>query len=190
MSTSRVDRRRGEVLGTAAAFLATMSVAACEQPSGSGARSPADQAAFMEHTRCIAGDDDATLAPVLSASSVQNVEPLYATLEGAKSGLHAELRGATVVVAALPGMTAEWLDRALECHSAREALGHAPAPSADPFWLPGSSVDIDVRSARDGFNVAVTGYSPDDARQILARANAFVKSKSSDSPQKTVDAQH
>jgi len=71
-----------------------------------------------------------------------------------------------------------------------EALGHAPAPPADPLWMPGSSVDIDVRSARDGFNVAVTGYSPDDARQILARANAFVKSKSSDSPQKTVDAHH
>jgi hypothetical protein len=95
-----------------------------------------------------------------------------------------------VVVAALPGMTAEWLDRALEFHSAKEALGHASVVSADPFWLPGSSVDIDVRSARDGFNIAVTGFSPEDARQILARASAFVKSKSSDTPQKPVDVEH
>jgi hypothetical protein len=85
MSTSCVDRRLGGISGTAAALLAMMSVVACGQSPGSGARGPADQAAFMEHTRCLAGDDDATLAPVLGSSAVQNVEPLYATLEGAKA---------------------------------------------------------------------------------------------------------
>jgi hypothetical protein len=144
----------------------------------------------MEHTRCLAGDDDATLAPVLGANAVQNVEPLYATLEGAKAGLHAELRGATVVVAALPGMTAEWLDRALECHSAKEAIGHASVVSADPFWLPvPASTSMSARHGTDSMS-PWTGFSPEDARQILARASAFLKSKSSDTPQKPVDVEH
>jgi len=181
---------RGELAGATAAFLVMMSGAACNQGSGPDARSPADQAAFMERTRCAPDDDDASLTPVLGGGAVQKVEPLYTTVEGAKMGRQSELRGATVVVAALPGMTAEWLDRALECHSAREVLGHAAVASADPFWLPGSSVDIDVRSARDGFDVAVAGYSSEDARQILARANAFVKSKASDAAPRTVEAAH
>ncbi|MGO9837371.1 MAG: hypothetical protein ACLP1X_24525, partial [Polyangiaceae bacterium] len=74
------------------------------------------------------------------------------------------------------------LDRALECHGAKEALGHTTAASDDPFWLPGSSVDIDVRSAKDGFDVAVSAYSSSDAHQVLARANAFAKSKTSIAP--------
>jgi len=168
--------------GTKHAFLLAVATAACAQSATQGARSPADQAAFMERTRCAADDDDKALAPVLSGDAVQGVRPLYSTVESAKGGRQSELRGVTVVVAALPGMTAEWLDRALECHSARNTLGHAPAASADPFWLPGSNVDIDVRSAKDGFDVAVTGYSPTDARQILDRASAFEKAKTSAVP--------
>ena len=95
----------------------------------------------MERTR-YAGDDDKAVAPVLGGGAGQSVQPLYSTVPGAKSGPQSELRGVTVTIAALPSMTAEWLDRALECNSAKVTLGHAP----------------------------------DDARQILDRANAF-KSK-------------
>jgi hypothetical protein len=182
VSTSRTDRSHRII----AVFVLAAATAACAEPS---ARTPADQAAFMERTRCASDDDDKALAPVLSGDAVQRVQPLYSTVEGAKTGPQSELRGATVTVAALPGLTAEWLDRALECHSAKEMLGHEPAPSDDPFWLPGSSVDIDVTSDRDGFNVAITAYSANDARQILTRANAFAKSKASAAP-KTGEASH
>lgn len=161
--------------GIATVLLLALPMAGCGGPSGQTVKTPADQAAFMERTRCAADDDEKALGPVLGGEAVQRVQPLYSTVEGAKTGHMAELRGATVVVQALPGLTAEWLDRALECHSAREALGHTSAPSDDPFWLPGSSVDIDVRSARDGFDVAITAYSSSDARQVLTRANAFAK---------------
>jgi hypothetical protein len=157
-------------------FLAA-TAAACGESSPQGVRSPADRAAFMESTRCATDDDEKSIAPVLSGSAVQGVQPLYNTLEGSKSGVQAALRGATIKVAALPGVTSEWLDRALECHSAKVTLGHLPGAPDDPFWLPGSAVDIDVRSARDGFDVAITGYSSEDARQILDRANAFAKAK-------------
>jgi len=131
----------------------------------------------MEKTRCTEADDQ-TLAPVLSGSAVISAQPLYSNAgSSGKNGPQPELRGATLSVSALSGMTPEWLDRALECHSARVVLGRVQASANDPFWLPDSSVDIDVRPAKDSFDVAVSAYSADDARKILDRATAFARTK-------------
>jgi hypothetical protein len=151
-----------------------LTTAACSE-STPPAKNPAGQAAFMERTRCGPADDEATIAPIIGGAAVQSVQPLYSDVENMKAGLQHELRGVTISVAALPGVTAEWLDRALECHSARATLGHAPAASNDPFWLMGSMVDIEVRSAKDGFLIDVIGFSSQDAQQILSRAAAFQK---------------
>lgn len=146
----------------------------CESP----AKSAADQADFIERTRCGPEVNESALAPVLDGQSVKEVGPLYATIEGgSKSGEQARLRGALITVNALPGVTAEWLDRELECHAASLALGQAKSTPDDPFWLPGSAVDIDVRPAKDGFLIGVAGFSSADARQILDRAQAFAKAK-------------
>jgi hypothetical protein len=107
---------------------------------------------------------------------------LYSSVEFGKSGEQSQLRGAVLAVTALPGVTAEWLDRELECHGARLTLGRGPSSPDDPFWLPGSSVDIDVRPSKDGFIIGVAGYSSADARQILDRAQAFVKAKQAPAP--------
>jgi hypothetical protein len=157
--------------------IVVVALTACAETAAKPSHTATDQATFMERTRCGTQDDEATIAAVINGSAVQNVRPLYSDIENAKAGLSHELRGATITVAALPGVTPEWLDRALECHSAKETLGHAPAPSNDPFWLPDSLVDIEVRSAKDGFLVDVIGYSSADAKQILDRANAFAKAK-------------
>ena len=175
------SRTRRNVVAATSTLLA-VATAACGQSSPQGAKTPVDHAAFMERTRCTADDDGKMLAPVLGGSAVAGVQPLYSTVGGAKSGLQSELRGATVSVAALPGVTAEYLDRALECYSAKAVLGHGPTASDDPFWLPGASVDIDVRSNKDGFDIAVAGFSPEDAQKILARANAFGKAKTAPPP--------
>lgn len=172
MSTS-FELSRLAVLG---ALGACAIVAPACGPSTAGARSPADQAAFMERTRCGADDDEKTIAPVLTGSAVVSVQPLYAAAGGSKSGPQSELRGATVTVSALPGVTAEWLDRALECHGAKAMLGRVQAGN-DPFWLPDATLDVDVRSAKDGFEIAIGAFSPEDARRILDRANAFAGSK-------------
>jgi hypothetical protein len=100
---------------------------------------------------------------------------LYSSVEFGKSGEQSQLRGAVLTVNALPGVTAEWLDRELECHSARLTLGQSKSTPDDPFWLPGSSLDIDVRPAKDGFIIGVAGFSAADAHQILNRAQAFAK---------------
>jgi hypothetical protein len=143
---------------------------------GSGSQPPktaADQYAFVERTRCMPEDDDKQLAPVLSGEAVAGVRPLYSNVEASKSGLQAELRGARLTVRALPGVTPEWLDRALECHGAKAMLGHVTPPANDPFFVPNAFVDVDVFSEKDGFEVQVIAYSPADAKQVLDRANAF-----------------
>jgi hypothetical protein len=146
------------------------------------AKSPTDQATQMVRTRCGPDLDESALGPVLDGRALKNVEPLYSSTagsEGSKGDNQSELRGAVVNVQAVPGVTAEWLDRALECHSAKRVLGQGPQAGGaeDPFWLPGSVVDIDVRSAKDGFRVAVAGTSPAEGQKILTRAQSFANAK-------------
>jgi hypothetical protein len=160
------------------ALASTCLLAAC-QASAEPPQSAADEASQVVRTRCGPEVDETALGPILSGSVVRSAKPLYNNIEGSKGGDHAELRGAIVAVDAMPGITAEWLDRTLECHSARLVLGQGQegAAARDPFWLPGSVVDIDVKSSRSGFLIAVAGASPDKARQVLDRARLFVSEK-------------
>jgi hypothetical protein len=162
-----------------AALLSSVALA-CE--SSPPPRTPADQATFVERTRCLAGDDDKALAPILSGEALQGVRPLYSTIEGTKTGVQSTLRGAVLTVNALPGLTAEWLDRALECHGAKAMLGHAAAAANDPFFVPGTFVDVDVLAGKDGFDVEVIAYSSEDARTVLDRASAFAKASGKSAP--------
>jgi hypothetical protein len=136
-------------------------------------RSPADQAAAVERTRCTADFTEAAVARVLDGSAVERVDPIYIGTTSKSS--NPRLRGAAILVRPVNGQTAEWLDRALECHGAQQLVVHAGGSdtSADPFWLPGALVQIDVTSARDGFRIEVTGDSTADAQAILARAQAL-----------------
>jgi hypothetical protein len=133
----------------------------------------------MEAAHCGPDVDEDALAPVFAAQTVESAEPLYTAVSGGARGAggnYSQLIGAIVRLRAVKGFTAEWLDRALECHSARRVLGHIP-PVDDPFWLPGRTVDIETASTRSGFQVFIRGQSIRDAEEILARANAFVESR-------------
>lgn len=138
-------------------------------------QTPAEKAASLERTRCGPDVDGSRLIPIMTGSAVDSVEPLYTP--DARSGSDVRLQGAVVRLRTSGGVTAQWLDRALECHGARRLLQHA-APDEkvanDPFWLPGRMVDIDAEPARDAFEVAVRGESTDDAQEILIRANAYL----------------
>jgi hypothetical protein len=81
--------------------------------------------------------------------------------------------GARVVLRARPGLTAEWLQRVLECHVAQgAAAGRAGEPDArSPLAVPGARVR--VQSVGDGFAVDVTASAPAAAREILRRARSL-----------------
>jgi hypothetical protein len=138
-----------------------------------------DDATAMEKKRCGPDVDETALAPILSGEAIERVEPAY--IAAAASGGHGaggaykRLAGAVFSVRALRAFSAEWLDRSLECHSARRLLGRIPAGEnpTDPFWLPGKAVDIDVQSSGPEFAVSVRSLEVADAQAILARAQSF-----------------
>jgi len=110
---------------------------------------------------------------VLDGSAIERVEPLYSG--SASKTSNPRLQGAAILVEPAKGETAERLARTLECHQAQQSIVQATASTgrADPFWLPGSSVHVEVTSARDGFRIQVTGSSSSVAQEILARAQAL-----------------
>jgi hypothetical protein len=143
------------------------------------APSALEEAAALERGRCSGIADEATIAPILSGDAVEGVEPFYVSSINGKSGTQEHLAGVTIVVNPLPGMTAELLDRALECHGARAVLGRLPPATtpttSDPFFLPSRMVEIEVTSGRGHFRIAVHPVRSEDAEQVLSRANALVE---------------
>jgi hypothetical protein len=81
--------------------------------------------------------------------------------------------GARVLLAAGPGMTAEWLERIGECHIAQSATrGYPPGATQSPLDVKGA--EVSVRSVGDGFAVDITSYDWKAAREILRRARALL----------------
>jgi hypothetical protein len=136
----------------------------------------ADKAAVvLEQSRC-PNVDDSSIADVLTGSAVESWQPAYFSAPGA-GAYYKRLAGAAFTVRPVNGYSAEWLDRALECHSARGLLGQLPSEQQanDPFWLPGKKVDIEVASTGKDFLVSVRSLDVADAREIMARARAFTE---------------
>ena len=69
-------------------------------------------------------------------------------------------------------VSAEALQRTLECHQARVTLAISPTIAGDPYALDGVG-DIDVDSRGDGLVAAVLVDRFDDARLVLDRARNF-----------------
>jgi hypothetical protein len=86
------------------------------------------------------------------------------------------LVGATITVRAVPGLTAEWLERVMACHLARNAaLGH-DVPEMPSCPLVPRGVSARARSVGDGFAVDVRADTPEGAADVLARARSLVAS--------------
>jgi hypothetical protein len=115
MSTHQAARDRASRMGPGVGFVAALAAvaSACGGGSPQAARSPADQAAFMERTRCSADDDEKALAPVLNGATLLSVHPLYSATSSGKTGGGSDLRGVVLTVGAPAGVTDVWLDRAL-----------------------------------------------------------------------------
>jgi hypothetical protein len=133
-----------------------------------------------ERRRCGPDVDESVLAPIFSKEAILGWDTAYlaaATCGGGAGGCYKRLAGAVIIIKALKGYSAEWLDRALECHSARRALGKIPPGDIpnDPFWLPGKTLDIDVVSTRGEFAATVRTLQPSDAQEIVNRTKAFVE---------------
>jgi hypothetical protein len=148
----------------------------CQATPSSATRSALATAAETERTRCGAGVDEAAVVSLLDQHLIESAEPIYANLGVSRQGPEKRLTGALIRIRPTQGMTAQWLDRALECHSARRTLGQSTETliANDPFWLPDSTVDIDVEEHGDSLWASVRADTPAKAQAILDRANSFI----------------
>jgi hypothetical protein len=118
-------------------------------------------------------DADRDESPFDHTEDIESVEPLYVGSSGGKSSTK-RLVGATVTFRAVPGMTAQWLQRVVDCHLARNAaLGHdVPEMPRCPLVPKGASAM--VTAAQRGFAVAIRGDDQASANEILRRAQSLV----------------
>ncbi len=124
----------------------------------------------QEHKKC---DSQAVDPRLFGPEVVESVEPLYSHVSTSGSNVATRLHGAEVHIRPLPGVTVEYLAHVLQCRSARLVLGRVEAPPNEPYWLPNGLVKIDVRSESGDFVVSLDGEDLAEAKDILARAQAF-----------------
>jgi hypothetical protein len=117
-------------------------------------------------------DDDRDISPFHHREDIQSVSVLTETVKTGKGSTKKEV-GATVVFRAVPGMSAEWLQRVVDCHLARaSAAGHdMPEMSYCPLMPKG--VKAKVTSAGNGFAVNVSADDAATVAEIKKRAQAL-----------------
>lgn len=84
------------------------------------------------------------------------------------------VEGVTVTFRAVPGMSAEWLQRAVDCHIARNvALGHN-VPEMKYCPLVPNGVSARVTQTAGGFAVAITSSDTDAVPDVVQRGQALL----------------
>jgi hypothetical protein len=126
--------------------------------------------------RCASFSEE-TAMQAFAPSQIESVEPAYSFVSSGPIDRQARLRGARVHLRPAPSLSRELLQRSLECHQSRVALGAVEQLADDPYVLPGAWLDIDVDSEGDGFVVAVRVDKLADAKAILERARRFATSR-------------
>ncbi len=133
----------------------------------------ASQALVDAETRECAGlsEEDRDTSPFAHGADIQSVSQFREeTKAGGKGPATTRDAGATIVIRAVPGLTAEWLQRVVDCHLARNAaVGHDMPEMAECPLVP-NGAQAKVRSVGDGFAVDVRADEPKAAAEIWRRA--------------------
>ncbi len=117
--------------------------------------------------------EDRAMSPFAHREDISGVEPLMDEVSSGK-GQYARMAGAVVMFRAVPGMTAQWLQRLVDCHLARNAaLGHE-VPEMPSCPLVPRNVTAQVTATSAGFAVSVHSDDVDTAKDVLARARLLV----------------
>jgi hypothetical protein len=116
-------------------------------------------------------DDDRDISPFYHREDITSVQPAVVSKTGKERG--EQVVGAVVVFRAVPGLTAEWLQRIVECHIARNnALGN-DLPEMPYCPLVPKGITAKVSSTGDGFAVTIESQDPNTAKEVLRRAQAL-----------------
>lgn len=135
----------------------------------------ASQALQEAETRACSGltDEDRDISPFAHREDIVGVAPLTGARRLGR-GERAMGDGAVVTIRANPGMTAEWLQRVVDCHLARNAaLGH-DAPEMPWCPLVPKGVWATVLPADGSFAVYIRSTDPAAAQEILRRSRLLM----------------
>ena len=126
-----------------------------------------------ESQACVGIDpDDRDISPFEHTEDIASVTPLKVS-EGGKVATQ-QTEGVVVTFRAVPGMTAEWLQRVVNCHLARNAsLGHV-VPEMPNCPLVPNGLTATASSTGNGFAVSVRSSDSATARDILSRAQRLI----------------
>lgn len=114
------------------------------------------------------GHADRDTSPFAHVEDIASIAPFVEML-GEKNAVRQRTVGAIVTFRQVPGLTAEWLQRAVDCHLARNAvLGNEHAGMDDCPLVP-RGVRASVRSTGDGFEVAIRGEDDNAVESIRQR---------------------
>jgi hypothetical protein len=117
-------------------------------------------------------DDDRDISPFYHREEITSVQPANAPSPRGK-GDPGHVTGAVVTFRAVSGLTAEWLQRIVDCHIARNnALGN-DMPEMPYCPLVPKGVTAKVSSTGDGFAVTIESQDPNTAQEILRRAQSL-----------------
>jgi hypothetical protein len=113
-------------------------------------------------------------SPFSHRQDIVGVEPLDGTPTTGKSE-YTTREGAIVTLRAVNGLTAEWLQRVVDCHLARNAaLGHV-VPEMPECPLVPNGVSATVTPVRAGFAVTIRANDTATADEVMKRAQALVR---------------
>jgi hypothetical protein len=119
-------------------------------------------------------------SPLLGNEAVISAVPLWPLPSSAKGAPARKLVGASMVLRAERGVTAEWLQRVVDCHVARNALGEGKAAAMRDCPLAVTGISAVVRSTGTGFAVEIAANDPGSgaAEEVLRRASKLVREPS------------
>jgi hypothetical protein len=118
---------------------------------------------------------DRDMSPFAHKADIRSVRELKETIRNEFGNEEQRTIGASVRFRAVPGMTAQWLQRLVDCHLARNAaLGH-DVPEMEYCPLVPKGVTATVKAADDGFVVEIRGDTAATTQETLRRAQLLVE---------------
>jgi hypothetical protein len=115
------------------------------------------------------------MSPFAHRADIRSVRELKETIRNEFGNEEQRTIGASVGFRAVPGMTAQWLQRLVDCHLARNAaLGH-DVPEMKYCPLVPKGVTATVRATDDGFVVEIRGDTAATVQEVQRRAQLLVE---------------
>ena len=121
-------------------------------------------------------DEDRDLSPFANRKDIRSVGDLTETEGGGEGTFVERVAGLQVVFRATPGLSAEWLQRVVDCHLARNAvIGHeAAAHEMDYCPLTLRGVAARVSSTGDGFAISIRSNDQKVVEELRRRGRALL----------------